>query len=319
MSRVVKVNNGDYIIQAQDGGNIVLDIGPAGTVTVTGNLTVVGNSTSINTQNLNVSDNIILLNQGETGDGVTVGTSGLEIDRGIENDALVLWNESVNHYDPILAQNVAGTFVFSLKNSGLTGIQTSTITNGVSNLIFDMQNSNYVLSIANSTNYSQNVLNSNDIPNRKFVTDYVSASGGTANTSNIHYPLVLNNSNPLTSVTAGSTTIDFVVNQALKAQISSSGVKVNNILLSGDTVSDVSSNNLILTAFNNNVEVGGIINLDNVESLLNTYSTTAVANTTKVYSSATAGPGRTGIYFSNTGNADELMSRRRAVLLSILL
>lgn len=319
MSRVVKVNNGDYIIQAQNGGNIVLDIGSGGTVTVTGNLTVVGTSTTISTQNLNVTDNIITINQNETGSGVTLGTSGIDVDRGLLNDALILWNESVNHYDPVLSQNVAGTWVFSLKNDGLTGIQTSTIVNGISNLMFDMQNSSYVLSIANSPNYSQNVLNSNDIPNRKFVTDYVSATGGNANVTNIHYPLVLNGGNPQTSVTTSSTAIDFIINQSLKAEITSAGLRVNNILVSGDTVSNTGSNNLMLSAYNNTVELNAIASLDNIETLTGSYSVSAVADKTKLYSSATAGPGRTGIYFSNTGNADELVSRRRSVLLSILL
>ena len=319
MSRIVKVYNSDYIIQAQNGGNIVLDIGSTGTVTVTGNLTVVGNSTSINTQNLSVTDNIIVVNNGESGAGVSLGQAGIEVARGSLSDALILWNESVNHYDPILSSNVAGTFVLSLKNGGLTGLQTSTIVNGVSNLIFDMQNSNYVLSVANSSNYSQNVVNSNDIPNRKFVTDYVSASGGTANTSNIHYPLVLNGGQPNSSVTTSLTAIDFVINSALKMEVSASGVKVNNILLSGDTITDTGVNNLLLSASNNSVEVGAVLNLDNVETLTGSYTVSAFSGTNRIYSSATAGPGRTGIFFSNTNNADELMSRRRATLLSILL
>jgi hypothetical protein len=319
MSRVVRVNQGDYIIQAQNGGNIVLDIGATGTVTVTGNMTVVGTSTTISTQNLNVTDNIITINQNETGSGVTLGTSGIDVDRGLLNDATILWNESVNHYDPVLSQNVAGTWVFSLKNDGLTGIQTSTIVNGVSNLVFDMQNSSYVLSVANSPNYSQNVLNSNDIPNRKFVTDYISATGGTANVTNIHYPLILNGGNPQASVTTSATAIDFIINQSLKAEITSAGLKVNNVLLANDSVANAGPNNLVLSAYNNGVELNAVMSLDNIETLTGVYSTSAVSGNTKLYSSATAGPGRTGIYFSNTGNADELMSRRRAVLLSVLL
>jgi hypothetical protein len=319
MSRVVKVHNGDYIIQTQDGGRVIMDIGATGTALITGNLSVIGNSTSINTQNLNVTDNVIVVNQGETGAGVTLGTSGLEVDRGTELHATILWNEAVNHYDPVLTQNTAGTFVFSLKTGGLTGIQASTIVNGVSNLSFDMQNSDYVLSIANSPNYSQNVLNSNDIPNRKFVTDYVSATGGAANTSNIHYPLVLNGGQPQSSVTTTSSSIDIVVNQALKAQVTSAGVKINNIMISGDTIADQSTNNLVLTAVSNGVEINSIINLDDIETLTGAYSTTGISGRSKIYSSATSGPGKTGVYVSNLTTTDELVSKNRAVLLSILL
>jgi hypothetical protein len=328
MSRVVKVNQGDYIISTQYPGNIVLDTGATGTTTITGNLTVVGTSTQINTTNLNVSDNIIILNQGESEshDGVSVGTSGIEINRGALNDALILWNESVNHYDPLLAQNVAGTFVFSTADSGLTGIQASTIVNGVSNLMFDMQNSSYVLRVANSPNYSQNVLDSNDIPNRKFVTDYVSATGGTANASNIHYPLVLNGGTAQASVTTTSTSIDLAIGGYLRARVTTLGVAIDNIFLASNTITNTSSSNLRITATNNNVEVKSILNLDNLESLAGSYDTTSTSGTTKIYTTAAEGPGRTGIHFvnnttygGNSYNSDELVSKNRAVLLSILL
>ena len=53
-----------------------------------------------------------------------------------------------------------------------------------------------------------------------------------------------------------------------------------------------------------------------------TQSIAYTANKTKIYSTATVGPGKTGIYFANTNGSqtpDELISRNRAVLLSILL
>jgi len=45
-------------------------------------LTVSGTTTFVNTQNLNISDNLILINSGETGSGVTLRYAGIEIDRG---------------------------------------------------------------------------------------------------------------------------------------------------------------------------------------------------------------------------------------------
>ena len=64
------------------------------TVTVQGNLNVVGNVTYIETTNLQVKDNIIELNSGETGSGVTLGSAGITIDRGTEPDAQVIWDEN---------------------------------------------------------------------------------------------------------------------------------------------------------------------------------------------------------------------------------
>ena len=63
-------------------------------VAVTGNLTVSGTLTSVNTTNTEIADNSIVLNNGETGAGVTAGTAGLEIDRGTEDSATLQWNET---------------------------------------------------------------------------------------------------------------------------------------------------------------------------------------------------------------------------------
>jgi hypothetical protein len=61
---------------------------------LTGNLTVQGDTTLIENTNLSITDNIILLNNGETGAGVTSGTSGIEIDRGTLQAQRLLWDES---------------------------------------------------------------------------------------------------------------------------------------------------------------------------------------------------------------------------------
>jgi hypothetical protein len=65
--------------------------------TVNGNLTVKGSLTSLQTTNTTINDNTITLNKGETGNGVTLGTSGFEVDRGTAGaNATLLWTESAN-------------------------------------------------------------------------------------------------------------------------------------------------------------------------------------------------------------------------------
>eukprot|EP00798_Chlamydomonas_sp_ICE-L_P026543 gene26543-biopygen12900 len=61
---------------------------------VSGNLTVNGSNFTVNTQTVNVEDNIILLNSGEVGPGVTKGEAGITIDRGDELDYQLLFRES---------------------------------------------------------------------------------------------------------------------------------------------------------------------------------------------------------------------------------
>ena len=63
-------------------------------VIITGNLTVRGAQTSLETTNSTLKDNIIVLNDGETGAGVTLGTSGILIDRGSSTDVALRWTET---------------------------------------------------------------------------------------------------------------------------------------------------------------------------------------------------------------------------------
>lgn len=95
----VKNYNGNLVIQTpfktSVSSNITLD---TDYVFVTGNLTVRGNVTAINSNTQVITDNIITLNAGETGNGVsTLGTtSGIEIDRGTApgGNVQLRWNET---------------------------------------------------------------------------------------------------------------------------------------------------------------------------------------------------------------------------------
>ena len=63
-------------------------------VTIAGNLIVQGTTTSIETTNTTITDNVIVLNNGEVGAGVTATTSGIEIDRGTSPNRSLVWTEN---------------------------------------------------------------------------------------------------------------------------------------------------------------------------------------------------------------------------------
>ena len=90
----------------------------AGDAIVTGDLTVNGTLTSINTTNTEISDNTIVLNNGETAAGVTAGSSGIEIDRGTADNATFLWNETDDVFEvkvgTALADLKVGSQVYGL-------------------------------------------------------------------------------------------------------------------------------------------------------------------------------------------------------------
>ena len=63
-------------------------------LTVQGDLTVSGTNFIVNTQTVEVADNIMLLNSGQTGSGVSAGTAGLSIDRGDALNYQLLFDET---------------------------------------------------------------------------------------------------------------------------------------------------------------------------------------------------------------------------------
>ena len=68
-----------------------------GSLTVAGNLTINGTTTTINTATLNVSDNIIILNNDVT--GAPTENAGIEVERGTSTNTSVRWNETSDRWE----------------------------------------------------------------------------------------------------------------------------------------------------------------------------------------------------------------------------
>jgi len=170
MSTNIVRSSGDYKIQTGPGGTITLDTGSdSGLVTVIGNLTVSGTTTLLNTTDLSIEDNIITLNKGETGAGVSEGTSGISIDRGTLSSSQIIWDETQTWRDPISGQLKSGLFTFKV-GSALNGIRTNSIdTNGGKlNLI---GKGTGVVSVSGTDNYETQIGDDDDIPNLKYVNN----------------------------------------------------------------------------------------------------------------------------------------------------
>lgn len=79
---------GAYNLSATGGITLASD------TTVGGNLTITGTTTTISATQTEIKDRVILLNDGESGAGVTGRYSGLEIDRGSANNAFIVFDEN---------------------------------------------------------------------------------------------------------------------------------------------------------------------------------------------------------------------------------
>jgi len=330
-----------------------------GTVVITGNLDVLGSRTQIESTTTTIKDNIIELNVGSTGSGIAAAfnyQSGVQITRGDNVSsyppALMAYNEQVGWIDNtngIGSVTTAGGFLLTTTNSTIQGVKVSKIANrggnGIANdLVFDLQGGTAALRVSNyNTSGSNSYVNSVTLPDHipTFGTvqlfcasNYVPGSGvqGQAIVSEIKFPIT---GTPTARITATASTLTYFVGTTNLAVSTPTGtatagyVSANNIeigansapnkittLPSGDARHVTTANdNLILSATTGFVEVNAVLQLD--DQAAPTYT----ASMTKLYSSATPGPGRTGVYVTNSTvqTPDELISRNRAVLLSILL
>ena len=68
----------------------------SGNLIVSGNFTVNGTTTTVNTETVQVEDNLIVVNFGEVGAGVTAGTGGIEVERGTLTNYQFLFEESTD-------------------------------------------------------------------------------------------------------------------------------------------------------------------------------------------------------------------------------
>jgi len=62
-------------------------------IIIVGDLTVQGTTTTVNSTVLEITDNVIVVNNGETGAGVSGGNAGMRADRGTLDDAVLVWDE----------------------------------------------------------------------------------------------------------------------------------------------------------------------------------------------------------------------------------
>lgn len=315
MSKVIKANHNEYKLIVNPGGSIYLNTGVnTGTVFVTGNMEVAGTVTAIKSTDLEISDNIIVLNKGQTGPGISGAKdfqSGVSVERGSLHSAQLVFNETITHADPTAPSDVSGTWVLKTADQKLSGLSLRTITSdGTSDIIFDLQNSSAVLSVTNTTDYHLRVSNPNDIPNKQFLNTYVMSGDYTPGMADVDKIYKRDATNE-TRVQSTLTSIDNYINSTVKLKVENTGVTVDNVVLNNNTIQNKTAT-LTLTATNKHVAIDSVL-----EFTANSTVVTAVANTAKLYAN-NSGAGVSGVYVANTETTDELIVTNRALLFSML-
>jgi len=327
MSKYVKVPSGGYKIIVAQGQTITLDTNPNGNsnddqqgkVVITGDLEVLGNQTIVESETMVVKDNIIVLNDGDPGPGITLDQSGLQINRGTgtTNDVWFVYDENTNGF--VFRQGAADA-------GSLVSIQTNSITTGGENLLVNTGSN--VISVSGTTNYEQNVTDDDDITNKKYVDDAILTAFATVFLTQIgdgsvdpSTVKVLDN-----ETTGNDSLVQINIDNSTVAEFYDDRLDLTDIRITGTMIETIASNeDLVLSApgtgsvvVKDTLELTSVpgIDTDPLDPL--TFAPSFPDSGVKIYI-ANQNTGGTGIFFANGNNTrDELISNNRSLVYGMI-
>lgn len=317
MSRYVRVNDSDYKLTVDNGGTIKFDTsggtgGASGEVIVTGDLIVLGNTTTVDTANLTIEDNIILLNKGESGSGVTEDTAGIQIDRGSLNDAQFLFDENISYDSPTSGPPIAGGFVIKDTSGQLLGLRTNVIDTDGGTLILIGKGTG-VVSVSGTEDYENQVLDDDDIPNKKYIDDEI---------------LTIISENPPNRIFESDSKLE--INDASLGGTTDLILTLDNVISASwtSTIHEIydlrfTENKVIANVSNTDLElisdgIGSVVIDDKLKLKLAALVPSSSIDGIKIYASSEE-EGGTGVFFVNTeGTRDEFISRSKAIVYSMI-
>lgn len=208
-----------------------------------------------------------------------------------------------------------GSWVLKTDDGKLSGLELESITAATGDLSIDMQNSGTTVRVTNTSTYAEDVSDPNTLVTKDWTEKYVNASNyqvGMADVSTVYFK----NTTIKSRITTDNDSIDFYIDENLRSTITSSGLDVDNVNIFTNTIKNSTSSNLILTSTGGNVEVDAVLQIDDKSA------PSSASGKTRIWSQSNpltyTGTGKTGIYFTNLINTEELISKNRALLFSIL-
>ena len=315
MSKILNVNAGNYKVSVPSGQTITLDTGAGtGNVQITGNITIAGTQTVVNSQELDIVDNIIVLNKGETGAGITENTSGIQLDRGTKSDALFIFDEQTSFNDPVTQTVKAGTFVLKTADNAIIGLRTNTITTGGGDLYL-INSGTGVISVSGTNNYENQITDDDDVPNKKYVDDAITTGIQTITIQSIaRGDSALNLFDE--SIDGGVSNLKITIDGAEVAQFKKNTTEIEDIVFQDNTISKLTSaTDLTLSSSGTSfVTIDGVLKMPIQVSGASINPGTNIA----VYGKDPS-IGNSGVWYTNKNSyEDELISTNRSLLFSML-
>lgn len=333
MGQVIQVN-GDYNIKTIEGGTVTFDTGPGvGNVRVTGNLVVEGDTLTVSAEQLNVADNIITLNVGETGAGVTLRYSGIEVDRGSSIRSALVYDETIDSWIIGFGQATTGAFNYNLVGSRLRVRNIDTGDTGQDTGDLNLIGAGLgVINVSGTLNYEAQVTDADDIPNKKYVDDAIQlnptfqAKRGNTRVAafDIDDPLdpidFLGNAiEPYISQPSESV-IGVVIDGILNTEFYVDRVEIQRLTLIDNRIVnyDTSENIIIETNGTGKLETPYAIQMDQHVIAANEGTYPSPVSGSTVIAAGAPEVGTTGIYFVNNTKEGELISKNKALVLSMI-
>jgi len=308
---VLKVT-GDYkiVTSSVPGTKLTMDTPE---VRITGDLTVLGNTTTIETANMTVEDNIITINSGETSlTGISLGQAGLNIYRGPSSSAATLLFDDTLSYIQPNGNTGPGVFTFKV-GSGLGALQAHVLeTTGEDLILLGQSAPNAVVSVTGTADYENNVTDDDDIPNKKYVDTAVSGAA-------IARILAGNTKAQVYDTSTGAPLSEFTVeiDGVEKFSVNAITTELQDITIDGTTIRPKNSNSSLFLETNGTGEVV-VRDVLSIEGAVAPSAPSADSGRIKLYSQTEA-EGGSGLYFVNTSSTrDELVSKKKALLYSML-
>jgi hypothetical protein len=330
MGQFIQVS-GDYNIKSGEGATITLDTGAGvGNTRVTGNLVVEGDTLYVSVENLNVDDNIITVNYGEspTHAGVSLRFSGIEVERGSLENVSLLWDENDATWN---LKEGAGYNTSKLR---LKEILTNADTDSGDLTLIGTGTG--VVKVAGTTAYELQVTDDDDVPNKKYVDDAIQTNPTFQILRSDTRVAAFDIGSPIdpglfpigpyfvqpTESLVGVSIDNNIIAQFFRNRVQLAGLNFfledptpdNPLIPDATVLQTVNTNGNIKLETNGTgkVQITYALQLDNPGT-----TPAAVTNASLVYGGS-VGAGSTGVYFRNTVKNDELISKSKALVFSMI-
>jgi hypothetical protein len=317
--------NGDYNIKTAEGGRITLDTGAGvGDVRITGNLLVEGETLTVSAENLQVNDNIITLNYGEPGAGVTLIYSGIEVDRGSLTRAAVIYNETDDSWGFAYGSAISGYSFGDSKIKTRTIVTDPAVDDGDLTLI---GSGTGVLKVYGTLNYENQISDDDDIPNKKYVDDAIQNQPARQIISDANTPAnptgtptrviasdVQSGDTDFLGIPVTESEVAIIVDDIPNSVFYTNRAKIQDLAFFDNNIvnEDTNSNIILTTNGTGKVETTYGIQINHIAS-----TPASAVNNTIVYA-ANPSSGSTGLFFVNTSTNGEFISKNKALVFSML-